>query len=793
MLKKIIILIILASCFLHSRGQSPVCVFSSSRQEFKFPWAGGMNSCQFGKIDLNLDGTTDLVVFDRTGDRIMPFLAVQSGDVFDYEYAPGYAEKFPELYHWAEFVDYDLDGKADIFTYSPGYAGLKVYKNISDTELKFELVVYPYLKSFQGGGYVNILVTYADYPAIVDLDGDGDLDILTFYGLGAFVEKHRNMSMEKYGNADSLDYVKTESCWGFFAEGLESNILTLDTCMRCFTENTSVNEAAKDVGRRAWNSDTPTTGRRPPTADRRPPTANRQPPTADRQPRHTGSTFRVLDLNGDGLPDLLLGDVSYPNLVALYNGGNIDTARMTSYTWQYPPGKAVSLFSMPAAFYDDFDFDGIKDLLVSPFDPNPFLNSNFQSNWLYHNNGSDDQPQFVLKTRSFLQDQMIDLGAGAYPTFCDIDKDGLEDLLVGNYGYYDTSYFDQYMILHTVQTGQLAWLKNTGTADHPAFTFMDRDFAHTSELGLTGLVSAFGDLDGDGDLDMILGCENGQIILYLNTANPGEPVSLELSDLNYQGIDIGSYSAPQLFDLDLDGLADLIIGEKGGNLNYYRNSGSLQKPAFTLVTDSLGKVNVTDPSVSLDGFSVPFFYRDKLNQTHLLVGSEQGVVYYYTEIDDNLTGKFALSDTLAGLIGLQSLNANRGYRSAPALFDLDQNGFPELIAGNFSGGLEYFGRNTGLPVSRVLNPGLSDNLVKVFPSPAHDVLTIEFKESKADEPADLFLYDNRGTLIFRTSGNINEKIKLNVASFPGGIYLLKIIFYRNHSETSYLCRKIILL
>ena len=55
------------------------------------------------------------------------------------------------------------------------------------------------------------------------------------------------------------------------------------------------------------------------------------------------------------------------------------------------------------------------------------------------------QPQFNLSTRSFLQDRMIDVGAGAYPVFCDIDQDGLMDLLIGNYGYYDTSYYDQFM------------------------------------------------------------------------------------------------------------------------------------------------------------------------------------------------------------------------------------------------------------------------------------------------------------------------------------------------------------
>ena len=38
------------------------------------PWAGGLNACQFGRVDLNSDGVKDLVVFDRQGNRLSCFL-----------------------------------------------------------------------------------------------------------------------------------------------------------------------------------------------------------------------------------------------------------------------------------------------------------------------------------------------------------------------------------------------------------------------------------------------------------------------------------------------------------------------------------------------------------------------------------------------------------------------------------------------------------------------------------------------------------------------------------------------
>jgi hypothetical protein len=763
MLNKILILIFAAFALVsNGRGQS-IKVFSETRQTYPFPWAGGMNSCQFGKMDLNLDGTKDLVVFDRVGDRVMPFLVVSYGNSFAYQYAPEYARAFPSLAHWAIFADYDLDGKEDIFTYSPGYAGMKVYKNVSVNEPAFRLEVFPYLTSFQGGGYVNILVTYADYPAIADLDGDSDLDILTFYGLGAFVEKHRNMSMEKFGNADSLDFEKTESCWGYFAEGIESNVITLDTCLRCGEKG---RQGDGEMGRNGtWNT---------------------EHGTWNMKERHTGSTFRILDLNGDDLPDLLLGDVDYPNLVALYNGGNLDTARMTSYDWQYPTGiKPVNLFSMPATFHDDFDFDGVKDLLVSPFDPNPFLPDNFHSAWLYHNNGNNDQPQFSLVTSSFLQNQMLDFGAGAYPVFFDIDQDGLTDLLVGDYGYYDTSYYDEFLILHSEHTGQIAYLKNTGATAQPAFTLIDRDFAGISASSLKGIMPAFGDLDGDGDPDMLLGSESGWIRYYENTAGNGNLPVFEYTEEYYQGINPGAFSTPQLFDLDGDNLIDLIIGEKGGNLNLYRNYGSPQNPAFILVNDSLGKINVTDYNVSLDGYSVPHFYRDASGNTHLLLGSEQGEVFYYTGIDENIYGKYILSDTLAGLVGLQEVPSDFGYRSAPALADLDQDGVPELIVGNFSGGLNYFGKNDPSHVNQITNNQDTSNLwVDIFPNPAHDKVNISCLKCLDTGTVDILLLNHLGQAVFSFSGDAADNLVISTKGFPGGIYMIRLIFKDNHGRST---------
>ena len=696
------------------------------------PWAGGMNSIQFGEVDINRDGIKDLAAFDRQGNRIMPFINGGTEGKIDYHFEAGYVNNFPELYDWAIFADYNNDGKTDIFTYSPGWAGMMVYKNISGETLKFKRVVYPYLTSLNSGGEVNILVTYADYPAISDLDNDGDLDILTFWGLGSFVEMHKNLSMETYGIPDSLLFEKTEECWGNFAESDESNELFLDTCIPA-----------------------------PLVPSYR---------IANRTERHTGSTFLMLDLDGDNDKDLLLGDVDYPGLFALINGGTPEQALITSYDTAYPDAQQkIRIFSMPAAAYIDVNNDGKKDLIVSPFDPAPAISKNFSSVLLYLNQGENNKPDFHLTTESFLQDQMIDVGSGSVPLFFDWDNDGFTDLFIGSYGYYKGSWYDQYFTLHSQYRGTVFYLRNTGTWGYPVFTPMDMDFGKflSEDDNLVGVAPAFGDINGDGNNEMLVGNSDGTLILVEFS---GADV---IKTRNYASIDVGKFSTPQLFDLDKDGLLDLVIGEQDGNLNYYHNNGTTTNPDFIFVTDSLGKVNVTDYTLSYHGYSCPAFYRGHDGKTVLVVGSEQGKLFYFENIDGNLTGTFTESNQLGSLLGLDSFNSDRGMRSAATLSDVCVGSSPELIAGNFSGGVEFFGGNADVLVSvDKIKPGFGK--LTIFPNPAQDKVFIRIPTQL--KQFNLVISDLSGKWVYHKLVAVSKtnELEINTTLFESGIYIISI-------------------
>jgi hypothetical protein len=105
------------------------------------------------------------------------------------------------------------------------------------------------------------------------------------------------------------------------------------------------------------------------------------------------------------------------------------------------------------------------------------------------------------------------------------------------------------------------------------------------------LIPAFGDLDADGDLDAVLGTWEDELRLYRNTSTDGS-ISLELVDSAFVTLSRGRNATPALGDLDGDGDLDLIVGESSGTLNQYENTGTATDPVFTLVSDEMGDIDV---------------------------------------------------------------------------------------------------------------------------------------------------------------------------------------------------------
>ena len=191
--------------------------FRTASGNLSMPLAGGLNAVQFNTMDVNGDGQEDAVVWDRMGRCIKVFLKTSAG----YRFSPDHEKLFPRtLSSWLLVRDFNGDGKKDLFTGDP--LGMRAYVNISGTTGPVLFRRYhpgfPILtKGFTSS--INLKLNENDVPAIDDLDGDGDLDILAanFTGNG-FIEYHRNLSVERTGRTDSLQLERVTQAWGNIRE-----------------------------------------------------------------------------------------------------------------------------------------------------------------------------------------------------------------------------------------------------------------------------------------------------------------------------------------------------------------------------------------------------------------------------------------------------------------------------------------------------------------------------------------------------------------------------------------------
>ena len=187
---------------------------------------GGLNTSQISNVDLNQNNTQDIIVFDRNNGKLYPFINLGITDSVNYKYQPEYRKHFPNINHWILMREYNCDGLMDIFTYNQ--ASMSVYKNNSINSLSFALEE-DVVETLYGSNSLNLFVSDVDIPAIDDIDGDGDLDVLTFNILGGYIEYHKNLSIEMYGHCDSLIFERVDECWGDVYEVLTATHYTAVT------------------------------------------------------------------------------------------------------------------------------------------------------------------------------------------------------------------------------------------------------------------------------------------------------------------------------------------------------------------------------------------------------------------------------------------------------------------------------------------------------------------------------------------------------------------------------------
>jgi uncharacterized protein (DUF2141 family) len=253
-----------------------------------------------------------------------------------------------------------------------------------------------------------------------------------------------------------------------------------------------------------------------------------------------------------------------------------------------------------------------------------------------------------------------DVGSSSKPSFADLDGDGDLDAVVG--GIY----------------GTLRYFENTGSATAPAFT--ERTGAANPFNGVdVGDFSAqsFADLDGDGDLDAVVGEQDGTLNYFENTGSAIAPVFTERTGAAnpFNGVDIGSTSTPSFADLDGDGDLDAVAGANDGTLHYFENTGTAIAPAFTERTGAANPFN----GVDLGFASTPVFAdTDGDGDLDAVVGESDGTLNYFENTGSASAPAFTARTGAANPFN----GVDVGYFSAPSFADIDGDGDLDAVVGS---------------------------------------------------------------------------------------------------------------
>ena len=280
----------------------------------------------------------------------------------------------------------------------------------------------------------------------------------------------------------------------------------------------------------------------------------------------SGNTFGVAnprsagwaDVNNDGNLDLFITS-EWGNDFLYLGDGTGGFVLQTAGAIVTDMGRSYSIA------WADYDNDGDADLFVANRADDPSFEF---ENFLYRNDGDGT---FTRMTSAIVGSIASDQRSSVTASWADYDNDGDLDLFVGN------------------EAGGQGFLKN----DYLYINNGDGTF--TPATGITPIAidihtstSNWGDLDNDGDLDLIVGQEGNRIRLFWNN---GDGTFAEFIQITPEGEASGAEAAA-LGDVDNDGDLDLFVtlnesnefgSQPANNALYLNNGNSNAWGTFTLV------------------------------------------------------------------------------------------------------------------------------------------------------------------------------------------------------------------
>jgi len=231
--------------------------------------------------------------------------------------------------------------------------------------------------------------------------------------------------------------------------------------------------------------------------------------------------------------------------------------------------------------YCDYDGNGTLDLIAGVGDWNDYGWDNAfdkQGRWtrgplhgyvyLMRNTGSNDNPQHKKAEKILAGKKPVDVYGMPSPNFSDFDGDGDLDLICGEF------------------IDKFTWFENIGTRKYPRYaagkylTYKDKPL----QMDLCMIVPVALDWDKDGDVDLIVGQEDGRVAWLENTGqvinNMPEFLPPRFFRQQAEDVKFGVLVTPHSFDWDNDGDEDLICGNSAGYVGFIENLDGANPPKW---------------------------------------------------------------------------------------------------------------------------------------------------------------------------------------------------------------------
>jgi hypothetical protein len=574
-----------------TRAVAPFEVLDTSGEPYAHPFLGGVNVPRPQFVDVDGDGDTDLFVQEQTG-RIMFFERVSADEAG----AGGGSSEAPDggsrlvwrtddyqgldVGEWFRFADLDGDGDPDLLAEQP-YSYIRVYRNEGTAGAPRFVQVVDTLRAADG---TPIFSDRQNIPTVTDVDCNGRLDL--FLGrLDGTVDRYEALQPPKPGTTPSFELVQKR-----------------------FEDIEIVNQIGS---------------------------------------LHGANTLAFADPDRDGDLDLFWGDFFEPGLLLIENRGEAcERVDLRTRPEPFPPSNPISTSGYNAPTLADVTGNGRLDLLVGVLGGAYDATTTLADNLYFYEHGPGG---YTLQTKQYLD--AIDAGNESHVAAGDIDGDGDLDLLLSNK-----------IEPSTGRSSRLRLFENTGTDGAPTLH-------HRGTLDLSGAyhyAPALGDLDDDGDPDLLVGTWKGRLTYAPNDGGAFSVASDVLVEIS------GSNPVPTLGDLDDDGDLDLLVGEGSGTILFYRNEGTPSSPEFVLVDETLAGLDrgarSTPHLTDLDGDG----------DLDLLVGSRDQGIAVVRNTGTPADPAFTLDGTLP---------VDAPTLSDPTFVDLYGTGRPLLLSGTAGGGI----------------------------------------------------------------------------------------------------------